>query len=198
LIENGQIEILGGGWSANDEACPYYEDIVENMTGGMQWIWENLGVVPKVGWQLDSFGHSSTNARIFAKLGFKFLVFSRIDAEDRRRRFREKNLKFIWNPQGSEQSIFTEITTGNYCEPNFLRSREYKPRKFLGQKFYEYLRKNSRYYKENRMMQLLGCDFMYQDAKFDYSHYWNVAHYINQNPKKYPKIQLKYSLVSEY
>jgi hypothetical protein len=29
LIKNKQIEIVNGGYSANDEACSYYEDIIE-------------------------------------------------------------------------------------------------------------------------------------------------------------------------
>jgi hypothetical protein len=31
LIKNGQLEITMGGWSANDEANPSYEDIIMNM-----------------------------------------------------------------------------------------------------------------------------------------------------------------------
>ena len=31
LIKNGQLEITMGGWSATDEACPNYEDMINNM-----------------------------------------------------------------------------------------------------------------------------------------------------------------------
>lgn len=31
LIQNGQLEITQGGWSATDEACPNYEDMILNM-----------------------------------------------------------------------------------------------------------------------------------------------------------------------
>jgi hypothetical protein len=34
----------------NDEATSYYEDIIENMTWGHQWIKKNLNVTIKVGW----------------------------------------------------------------------------------------------------------------------------------------------------
>ena len=30
LIANGQLEFINGGYSQNDEACPYYEDIIDN------------------------------------------------------------------------------------------------------------------------------------------------------------------------
>ena len=34
LISNGQLEILNAGWSMHDEACPIYEDMINNMMHG--------------------------------------------------------------------------------------------------------------------------------------------------------------------
>ena len=34
LVANGQLELINGGWSMNDEACPNYEDIIDNMMIG--------------------------------------------------------------------------------------------------------------------------------------------------------------------
>ena len=34
FVKEGRFEFLNGGWSANDEACPTYEDIVDNMVTG--------------------------------------------------------------------------------------------------------------------------------------------------------------------
>lgn len=44
----------------NDEATPYYEDIIDNMSWGHQWILEKFGkkAIPTIGWQIDPFGHS--------------------------------------------------------------------------------------------------------------------------------------------
>jgi hypothetical protein len=42
------------------------------------WVQREFGVVPKVGWQLDPFGHSSTNARLFAEMGMEALVYARM------------------------------------------------------------------------------------------------------------------------
>ena len=30
LVQNGQFEIVNGGWSSSDEACPSYEDLIDN------------------------------------------------------------------------------------------------------------------------------------------------------------------------
>jgi hypothetical protein len=34
LIKNGQLEIINAGWSMHDEACPIYEDMIDNMMKG--------------------------------------------------------------------------------------------------------------------------------------------------------------------
>eukprot|EP00330_Aristerostoma_sp_ATCC50986_P006601 CAMPEP_0114576940 /NCGR_PEP_ID=MMETSP0125-20121206/1664_1 /TAXON_ID=485358 ORGANISM="Aristerostoma sp., Strain ATCC 50986" /NCGR_SAMPLE_ID=MMETSP0125 /ASSEMBLY_ACC=CAM_ASM_000245 /LENGTH=60 /DNA_ID=CAMNT_0001765881 /DNA_START=244 /DNA_END=426 /DNA_ORIENTATION=- len=43
-IEKGNIEFVNGGWTANDEACAYYEDIADNFIVGLRWLKENLGI----------------------------------------------------------------------------------------------------------------------------------------------------------
>lgn len=54
----------------HDEATSYFEDLIENMSIGHLWIKNNLGVIPKIGWQLDPFGHSNSNAAIYSQMGF--------------------------------------------------------------------------------------------------------------------------------
>ena len=62
LVRNGQLEFISGGWCMNDEATPYYEDIIDQMTLGHKFLLETFNVKPTVGWQIDPFGHSSTQA----------------------------------------------------------------------------------------------------------------------------------------
>lgn len=38
LVKNGQLELINGGWSMHDEACPIYEDMIENMMFGHRFI----------------------------------------------------------------------------------------------------------------------------------------------------------------
>ena len=50
LVKNGQLEMLSGGWSMHDEACPTFEDLIDNMMIGHDFIKQEFGVTPRVGW----------------------------------------------------------------------------------------------------------------------------------------------------
>jgi alpha-mannosidase len=92
------MELLAGGWSSHDEACPTYEEFIANMMAGHQFILKEFGVTPRVGWQLDPFGHSSTNARLYAEMGLDALIFARLDRIEKSMRMSNKSLEYIWQP----------------------------------------------------------------------------------------------------
>ena len=98
FVKEGRFEFLNGGWSANDEACPTHEDILDNMMKGHEFLKKEFGVVPRVGWLLDSFGHSSANARLYAEMGLDAIFFGRLDHNDIELRFNAKSLNFLWRP----------------------------------------------------------------------------------------------------
>lgn len=50
LVKNGQLELINGGWSMHDEACPTYQDMIENMMFGHEFILREFGVKPRIGW----------------------------------------------------------------------------------------------------------------------------------------------------
>lgn len=41
---------------------------------------------PRVGWQLDPFGHSETNAKIFSEIGLESMVFARWNLKQQEQR----------------------------------------------------------------------------------------------------------------
>jgi hypothetical protein len=63
----------------HDEACPTYEDMINNHQIGFDFALKEFGVKPRIGWQIDPFGHSATNARFFAEMGFDAWFFGRMD-----------------------------------------------------------------------------------------------------------------------
>ena len=83
LVREGRLEFANGGWSATDEACPNYEDLINNMIIGHAFLRNEFGVRPRIGWHLDAFGHSSANARLFAEFGFEAQFFARMDRLDK-------------------------------------------------------------------------------------------------------------------
>lgn len=50
LVNSGQIELLNGGWSMHDEACPHYEDMIHNMMHGHDFILREFNTKPRIGW----------------------------------------------------------------------------------------------------------------------------------------------------
>jgi hypothetical protein len=96
----------------SDEANPYYEDIIDQMTIGHKWLLDTFGVRPSIGWHIDPFGHSSTNAALFSQMGFNAWFFARIDYQDKMVRLRDKSLEMVWHPQqasGDDNYIFTGV-----------------------------------------------------------------------------------------
>lgn len=51
---------------------------------------------PKIGWQIDPFGHSREQASMFAQMGFDGLLFGRLDFQDKANRMSDKTGEFIW------------------------------------------------------------------------------------------------------
>lgn len=68
----------------HDEATPYYIDLIDQTTLGHQFIMKEFGQIPRVGWQIDPFGHSAVQAYLLGaevkknkslKNHFKFLLY---------------------------------------------------------------------------------------------------------------------------
>jgi alpha-mannosidase len=118
----------------HDEACPTYEDMLMNMMVGHDFIMKEFGVKPRIGWQLDPFGHSSTSTRLFAEMGFDMWVFGRGDDNEKDQRKKDQSMEFVWRPSfdslGEEASILSHWHYNHYSPPtgfNFdtLNSRHY-------------------------------------------------------------------------
>ena len=56
---------------------------------------------PKIGWQIDPFGHSREQASIFAQMGYDGLLFGRLDYQDKELRLKNKKLEMIWRASPS-------------------------------------------------------------------------------------------------
>ena len=107
----------------HDEACTHYDDMMNNMMLGHEFIVREFGewARPHVGWHIDPFGHSNANPRLFAEMGFDSWFFARIDFEDREVRMANKSMQWVWKPfaqsLGDQVSIFTHCMPDHYWTP---------------------------------------------------------------------------------
>ena len=125
LVQSGQLEFSNGGWCMHDEATTHYVDMIDQTTLGHQAILSEFGpsANPRIGWQLDPFGHSATQAALLsAEAGFDALFFGRIDYQDHDLRVKSQDLQFIWRASpslGAEAQVYTEASLdGNYNPPD--------------------------------------------------------------------------------
>jgi hypothetical protein len=123
LVKDKQLNFANGGWCMHDEATTHFMGMIDQTTLGHSFLKKELGVVPTVGWQLDPFGHSATQASLMtSKAGFDALYFGRIDYQDLELRQLTKECEGLWNSSrsGNYSTVFWGLTGsygGNYGAP---------------------------------------------------------------------------------
>ena len=128
LVQSGRIEIVGGGWTQNDEALPDFELVIRQMEDGYNFLRKELDI-PRIraGWQIDPFGHPSLTPALWEKMGYETMTFVRIP-DPYKVIFRQtqmkanKTLEFIWKGIGfgASEGILTHVYHQQYSFPAFL------------------------------------------------------------------------------
>ncbi|CAF3703099.1 unnamed protein product [Rotaria sordida] len=69
LVNEGRLEFISGGWSMHDEGATHYNSIIDQHSLGAEFLRDQFGdcARPKIGWQIDPFGHSREVASLFAQ-----------------------------------------------------------------------------------------------------------------------------------
>ena len=63
----------------HDNVCQHYSDMLINIQRGHRFIQDEFNVQPRVAWNLDPFGHSDANARLFSESGIEALYMRYVD-----------------------------------------------------------------------------------------------------------------------
>mmetsp|Transcript_22531 Transcript_22531/g.50755 ORF Transcript_22531/g.50755 Transcript_22531/m.50755 type:complete len:1065 (-) Transcript_22531:1137-4331(-) len=207
LVEKGQLEFINGGWSMHDEACTHFVSMIENTAFGHRFLREQFNYKPRVGWQIDPFGHSATQASLLsAQMGFDALYFARIDWQEAKRRTERREMEMVWQPSaswGEEAEVFTgAFLDGGYgpppgfcfdqnqCNGGFPvmddKCLEDENVKGYVDKFVEAA---TRYANNTRaagtatqnIMFLMGSDFQYENAEGWYKNLDKIIHHVNRD-----------------
>lgn len=98
LVDEGRYEFTGGAWSMNDEATTDYQGIIDQFSWGLKFLNDTFGECgrPRVGWQIDPFGHSREQASIFAQMGYDGVFLTRLDYQDKINRLATKTMEMMW------------------------------------------------------------------------------------------------------
>ncbi|XP_058102931.1 alpha-mannosidase At3g26720-like isoform X2 [Magnolia sinica] len=199
LVSSGQLEFINGGMCMHDEATPHYIDMIDQTTLGHRFIKEEFGQTPRIGWQIDPFGHSAIQAYLLgAEVGFDSLFFARIDYQDRAKRKDEKSLEVVWHGSktlGSSSQIFTGVFPVHYDPPsgfNFefnddspivqddIHLFDYNVQERVND-FVAAAVNQANVTRTNHIMWCMGTDFKYQYATTWFRQMDKLIHYVNKD-----------------
>ena len=70
--------------------------MADQMAEGHAWLRRTFGVQPRVGWQIDPFGHTWASAAVHSQAGFEALVINRIHHRIKTGWRNARRLEFWW------------------------------------------------------------------------------------------------------
>ncbi|EEF51696.1 probable alpha-mannosidase At5g13980 [Ricinus communis] len=200
LVSSGQLELINGGMCMHDEAATHYIDMIDQTTLGHKFIKQEFNLTPRIGWQIDPFGHSAVQGYLLgAEVGFDSIFFARIDYQDRSKRKDEKSLEVVWRGSkslGSSAQIFAGAFPKNYEPPSdnfYFEVNDESPIVQDDINLFDYnvpdrvndfvsaAMSQANITRTNHIMWTMGTDFKYQ-----YAHSWfkqmdKFIHYVNQD-----------------
>ncbi|BAF28356.1 probable alpha-mannosidase At5g13980 [Oryza sativa Japonica Group] len=200
LISTGRLELINGGMCMHDEATVHYIDMIDQTTLGHRFIKEEFGQIPRIGWQIDPFGHSAVQAYLLGtEVGFDAFYFFRIDYQDRDTRKGTKELEVVWRGSktfGSSADIFAGIFPKNYEPPPgqfyfevddtspivqddpllFDYNVEQRVDDFVAAAIAQ-----ANITRTNHVMFTMGTDFKYQYAESWFRQMDKLIHYVNKD-----------------
>ncbi|XP_052854491.1 lysosomal alpha-mannosidase isoform X1 [Drosophila gunungcola] len=217
LVEQGRLEFIGGAWSMNDEATTHYQSVIDQFSWGLRLLNDTFGECgrPRVGWQIDPFGHSREMASMFAQMGFDGMFFGRLDYQDKDERLMTKNAEMIWHGSanlGEEADLFSGALYNNYqapdgfcfdilCSDAPIIDGKHSPDNNVKERidtFLDFAKTQSQYYRTNNIIITMGGDFTYQAAQVYYKNLDKLIRYANQRQANGSNINLLYSTPSCY
>ncbi|XP_030387439.1 lysosomal alpha-mannosidase-like isoform X2 [Scaptodrosophila lebanonensis] len=217
LVNEGRLEFIGGAWSMNDEATTHYQSVIDQFAWGLRRLNDTFGECgrPRVGWQIDPFGHSREMASMFANMGFDGMFFGRLDYQDKDNRLMTKTPEMIWHGSanlGETSDLFTGALFNNYqapagfcfdilCADQPIIDGKHSPDNNVKERvdtFFKFVTRMAESYRTPNLLLTMGEDFNYQNADMWYKNLDKLIKYANERQANGSNIHLLYSTPSCY
>ncbi|KAJ4838393.1 hypothetical protein Tsubulata_017421, partial [Turnera subulata] len=185
LVSSGQLELINGGMCMHDEAAPHYIDMIDQTTLGHRFIKQEFNLTPRIGWQIDPFGHSAVQAYLLgAEVGFDSLFFARIDYQDRAKRKDEKTLEifagaFPKNYEPPSDNFYFEVDSQSPLVQDDMNLFDYNVPERVDE-FVAAAIAQANITRTNHIMWTMGTDFQYQFARTWFRQMDKFINYVNQ------------------
>ncbi|XP_068153638.1 lysosomal alpha-mannosidase-like [Drosophila tropicalis] len=216
LVNEGRLEFTGGSWSMNDEAAVNYQSVIDQYSLGLKFLENTFGACarPRVGWQIDPFGHSREQASLYAQMGYDGEFFSRMDHNDKDTRMENLSLEMVWEASESlndEAKLFTGLLYTYYWEtPGFCFDVHCSDDPIIDGDSYDnnvksrvddfiaYAKKVAAFFRTNHIMIPMGGDFQYEDAEVNFKNMDKLIKYINERQSEGSNYNIFYSTPACY
>eukprot|EP00003_Mantamonas_plastica_P005509 TRINITY_DN1441_c1_g2_i4.p1 TRINITY_DN1441_c1_g2~~TRINITY_DN1441_c1_g2_i4.p1 ORF type:complete len:1388 (-),score=486.72 TRINITY_DN1441_c1_g2_i4:112-4029(-) len=205
LVQRGQLEFVHGGWVQNDEANAHYDAVITQVEQGHAYLEKTLGVKPRVGWQIDPFGHSALTPSLFAQMGYDAMVINRIPFYKKAEFKNTKRMEFIWRGSGSlgkDTEILTHVLHTHYSAPRGFDWEEGAPPLYEGstlvsraQMFAGEMKNRANAYRTNNLLVPFGDDFKFKNAEGQFGNMDKLIDHINSGGYG---INIQYGTVANY
>ena len=209
-----------------DEAAANYEDIINQMTLGAKFIYDEFGVRPTVGWSIDPFGHSKEVEALYSAMGLDAWGINRVHYADKEERTKNQKLEFVWRgsaSQGAKSDMFIHMMDNHYCSPaecdffsnssgdcmywkedsNWFQDNAELPTfkvnaEAKAQAFVDMAKKRATFYDNgNNLLITWGCDFTFLSAPVSYDNMDKLIKYVNANEERFG-VHVQYAVFSDY
>ena len=212
LVARGQMEFVDGGWSQHDMGCTDYDGMFNNMETGHLFLRDTfapLDVRPRVGWSVDPFGISATQAVFYSLMGMDSYVYTRINQKTISEMQADRTLEFAWEASsslGTEDTVLmSHVLESYYCSPgNFRFDSTSVPTPTTADGFAKLAAEltaiaiqRSAWFQTSNVLIPWGCDYMFQDAPKVYLPSEQVMSLMNANTTT-SGVSVRYGTPSEY
>lgn len=198
----------------NDEAGTHYQSVVDQFTWGLRFLKDNFGECgrPRIGWQIDPFGHSREQASLFTQMGYDGMFFSRLDYRDKAQRQNDKTMEVVWKSSDNldDNDILTGVLYNHYspppgfcfdmlCNDEPIIDDEYSADYNVDARisaFADFVKRQAGYFRTNNVILTMGDDFHYMSAQMWFKNLDKLIKYSNERTEH--QLNVFYSTPSCY